>query len=354
MKELMDIYRQIKKMYESKYDIHICRIDELDELLDFINDYWQKDHILTQSKELLDWQHFDKKNGRYNFVIAKHRQTNEIHGIIGFIISNIYDENIDTPIRWGAIWKLRDDVSAKGLGLMLKGFLEEEIPVKYIGGVGLSKYSKAIDTKLGESMGTLQQYYIANPHYLDYKLILNPDIISVNYSETKVMKEIFAEEFGEVAKTIIDKIMPYKSIDYYINRYYNHPIYSYRCFLIEDNENSCLLFCRTCSAEGRSAIFLVDYIGDGSELSGTNKLFLELLDQENAEYICFPCYGIDETYLHDAGFVLRDAEKTILPIYYEPFCRKNVELDFHFYSELSGEHIIIVKGDADQDRPSRL
>ena len=139
MQRLVDTYLKIKHIYEKNYDVHICRKEEIEEVILFINEYWQKDHILTKSRELLNWQHYDKKNERYNFVIAKSRKNNEIHGLIGFIISNIYDEDIISPIRWGAIWKIREDVAPKGLGLYLKGYMEMEIPVEYIGGVGLSK-----------------------------------------------------------------------------------------------------------------------------------------------------------------------------------------------------------------------
>ena len=354
MKELVDIYSKIKSMYEKNYDIHICALDEADELKTFIDEHWQKGHILTKSKSLLDWQHLDTRHNRYNFVIAKSKQTGEIHGVIGFILSNIYDYDIKTPIRWGAIWKVREDVNAKGLGLVLKGYMEEAVPVSYIGGVGLSKYSKAIDTKLGETMGELSQYYIANPAVEKFYLIVNPFFASVSSNEEKVLREISTEEFPDAVAPIKEKIVPYKSVDYFINRYFKHPIYHYKCISISDKDKTCVCFYRVCAADEGNAIFLVDFIGDGSELSGSYNLFVEILQKEKSEYICFPCYGIKDEYLQKAGFVLRDAEKTILPIYFEPFCKQNVELAFHFYSESSAENIIIVKGDADQDRPNRL
>lgn len=355
MKDLLKLYGVLKPTFEKIYNIHLCGVDELDELLGFIDEYWQKGHVLTKSKELLNWQHFDKNNQCYNFVIATTNDTGEIHGILGFILSSIYDYDITTPIRWGAIWKIREDVAVKGLGVMLKGFLEQKVPVNYIGGVGLSKYSKAIDKKLGERMGRLSQYYIANPYIKDYKLISNPLFQDNIPKNNKRLRYILEENFVEYAKKIENKIMPYKSVKYYINRYYRHPIYKYESIgIVENDEVIAILMIRKAYYKQDSCIFVVDFIGNGSELSGCYEQFLDLLQRNSAEYICFPCCGIKDSYMREAGFCLRDDSSVILPIYYEPFERKNVELDFHFWTDSKFSDEIIVKGDSDQDRPNRI
>lgn len=358
MQSLMDTYNKTKYLYEKYYDIHICKIEEIDEVISFIDNYWQKNHILTKSRKLLDWQHYDEKNSRYNFVIAKSRKTGEIHGVIGFILSSIYDDEIKTPIRWGAIWKIREDVAVKGLGLTLKGYMETTIPVSYIGGVGLSKYSKAIDEKLGEEIGKLSQYYIANPEFRELELIDKPafpDITSIEIDETKYFVPLSEDEFCEMAHSVEEYIMPYKSIKYYINRYYRHPIYSYGFIGIFDSTGITSVFVyRKCMVGNRAGIFIVDYIGNPTAIVGCYKLFLDFLQKEKAEHISFPCRGIPDICLKQAGFMLRDDSDVILPVYYEPFVRSNVDLDYHFWSKNEFLDGIIVKGDADQDRPNRL
>lgn len=358
MQRLVDTYLKIKHIYEKNYDVHICRKEEIEEVILFINEYWQKDHILTKSRELLNWQHYDKKNERYNFVIAKSRKNNEIHGLIGFIISNIYDEDIISPIRWGAIWKIREDVAPKGLGLYLKGYMEMEIPVEYIGGVGLSKYSKKIDEKLGEHMGKLEQYYVVNPNFKEYVLIDNPelpDMSIVNVNSNKKFTRINEDEFIETAKFLKGYIMPYKSIQYYVNRYYRHPIYHYEFIKVSNGVYVEAVFVyRRCMVERKSNAFIVDYIGQVNAFEGCYNLFVELMKNSNIEHISFPCKGFSKEMMLKAGFLLRDDTQVILPVYYEPFVRCNVELDYHFWTKNSYKDIIIVKGDADQDRPNRL
>lgn len=359
MKDLIDTYNRVKKLYEKAYDIHICQREEIEEVLSFIDNYWQKDHILTKSRILLEWQHYDEKNNQYNFVLAKSRTSGEIHGIIGFILSSMYDTiGIQTPIRWGAIWKVREDVAVKGLGLVLKGYLETTVPVHYIGGVGLSKYSKAIDQKLGETMGKLSQYYIANPYIKEFELMSNPKFVDKETVQSDAKKKfirLLENEFCEMVPAIKRYIMPYKSVNYYVNRYYRHPLYDYGTVGIFDEESITAVFIyRKCTSGNRSSIFIVDYVGAEETIAGCYDLFLDFIQKEEAEYICFPCSGISDIWMRKAGFVLREETDTVLPVYYEPFVKKNVDLDYHFWTDQNYTAEIIVKGDADQDRPNRL
>ena len=358
MQELLDVYNKTKYLYDKIYDIHICKKDEINDVVNFIDEYWQSGHIFTKSRKLLDWQHWDSENNRYNFVIARNKENGQIHGLLGFILSSVYDSQIATPIRWGAIWKVREDVAIKGLGLILKGYLEKEIPTPFIGGVGLSEYSKKINTKLGERMGKLAQYYIVNPDIKEYKIIVNPSMPEIIGTETciKYFCNLTPDIFRKKAKELQKFIMPYKSITYYINRYFNHPLYQYFCMEIDNEQHACeaIVFWRKCTVEEAANLFIVDYIGEGKALQGTYHLFIELLRKERAECISFPFDGFSQKDMEAAGFLLRDKTQITLPVYYEPFVRQNVDLDFHFYPNSCNDHILIVKGDADQDRPNRL
>ena len=96
----------------------------------------------------------------------------------------------------------------------------------------------------------------------------------------------------------------------------------------------------------------MDFIGKGVAFHGMYNQFVELLERERAECISFPCDGLKYEDLYKGGFRLRDESDIILPVYYEPFVKSNVELDYHFYPEELGKSLVIVKGDADQDRPN--
>ena len=360
MKDFMKMYEKVSYLYEKEYDIHFCRADEIDRVVEFIDTYWQEGHIFTKSRELLDWQHYDKMNGRYNFVIAVHRKTDKIHALVGFILSSLYDEKISTPIRWGVIWKIREDVGAKGLGLILKGFFEKYAYAPYVGGIGLSHYSKTIDEKLGEEIGQLKLFYMLNAKKKEYSLVEGYENVVFLQPENLTaagFRIVEKEEFIENDKEYFRFIPPFKSPKYYVGRYFEHPIYKYHFTEILNGEKkaaACFVW-RSCEWQNKSCIFIVDYLGTGDELSGHYDDFQQLLAEEEAEYISFYNVGINKQCFKNAGFKDRDESDIILPLYYEPFLKQNIALDYHYWAEENSKNgKIMFKGDADQDRPSKL
>ena len=59
-------------------------------------------------------------------------------------------------------------------------------------------------------------------------------------------------------------------------------------------------------------------------------------------------------YIKKAGFVdRRKISNLIVPDYYEPFLRKNINLMYGYMCRSGKENnLIIIKGDGDQDRPN--
>lgn len=347
-------------MYEKSYEFRFCRLNEIERVEKFIDEYWQKNHIFTKSRSLLDWQHLDLQNERYNFVLAIHKETDEIHALIGFIMSGLYDERIDHPIRWGAIWKIREDVGVKGLGIAVKWFFEQNAPASYIGGIGLSNDSKRINQKLGEKTGQLNHFYLLNDQMTEYELVGDYKNLDrarpVSFDRNPVyLTEISENEF-RFAGPYTDAIPPFKSLDYYVNRYFRHPVYSYRFTEIRTGEQdriACLIW-RKAEHEGASCIFIVDYIGDGTEMAGCYSEFQKMMSLNDAEYISFYNYGFDENLFYAGGFRNVKDSEVIIPLYFEPFVKKNVVLDYHYYADGGPDCELFFKGDADQDRPNRL
>ncbi len=101
------------------YEIHLCLKSELKELQRFIQNHWKKNHVLAVSDELMRWQYYDSRSERYNFFLATHKASGEIHGILGFIPLSHFDRSIRSRDVWSALWKVRDDIKAPGLGVTI-------------------------------------------------------------------------------------------------------------------------------------------------------------------------------------------------------------------------------------------
>jgi hypothetical protein len=102
-----------------------------------------------------------------------------------------------------------------------------------------------------------------------------------------------------------------------------------------------------------SCFNIVDVYGDLSKIGDISSELSNYLSIHEAEYIDCINYGIDENIFFKLGFIKHnDKNSNILPLYFEPFFKKNVEIDYAIVSDL--DNYVIFKADADQDRPNKL
>src|SRR5574344_1338686 len=174
MSEIMpklDKMSKIFEKYNETYDFKFCDLDEIEDVVRFIDTYWKKDHILVKSRKLMDWQHLDKNNNRYNFVIARHKASCEIHGLLGFIPVSLFDEKLDEKLVWSAIWKVRDDVKVFGLGILLYYFLTKSLnAIELLCISGISQDAKNNYSSLDFTIGLFEHYAFLNPTKNNFEL----------------------------------------------------------------------------------------------------------------------------------------------------------------------------------------
>lgn len=341
-----------------EYDIHFCKENEVEELVEFIDTYWRKNHIFVVSRELLDWQHFDSVNKRYNFVLARHRKSGEIHSLLGFVPSSQFDSSIREMEVWPCIWKSRDDVKVKGLGVSLYYYLKCQLPIDTISILGISEIALSIYKHWNFSTGKIEQYYYPN---MEMEEVLS--------SNREFPKEVFMKDgwsleelpLGkyleiEDSAEIWTKINKYKSKNYFVGRYYNHPIYKYALYAVKhENQIDALIVARECGNGISNCLRVVDYVGELESLGHVMYSLKNLMMEKKYEYIDFIIVGKNSEELKKVGFINRNSNpETIIPNYFEPFEKKNVNLDYAFKTVNEDVEALFFKADADQDRPNML
>ena len=341
------------------YDVHFCAKDEVEDLVDFINRYWRENHIFVLSRKLLDWQHFDAKNQRYNFVIAKYRTTGEVHSILGFVPTSQFDPSIQRSEIWPCIWKSRPDIHRKGLGVSLYYFLKENLEIETISILGISETALSIYKHWNFSTGKIKQYYLSNPGHQEI-LSRNRETSMENAKNTPgwCLKALPFDEYKciDAKSELFSFLDNYKSKAYYMNRYYKHPIYHY-CFwaVMHGSRIMAIVIARECGTEESTCLRIVDYAGDFSYMSNIGYDLKKLLLQNNYEYIDMLSYGFADDLFTKAGFIRRAVNsETVIPNYFEPFLQQNIDLDFAYKSTKADYRFILFKADADQDRPNIL
>lgn len=339
--------------------VDLCTLEDRCDLMRFIRDYWSATHVLARSQALMDWQHRDEANKRYNFIAARDSEQG-IVGILGFILASRYDASLagDAETLWLTTWKVRPDF-AHGLGLVLLRKLDSMLAPKWIGTVGLNLATRGIYQALGYRVGTLIRHYMLNGALTDYRLAAVPAEFAKNtgFASGAKFQQLDRDNFFALTADFDldgNSQVPRKTRAYLHARYLLHPFYSYRAFLIVDGKAAGIAITRECAHRGASALRVVDYLGSPAALTGSGAAFQQILLDSGAEYVDFFCSGLGDE-LAAAGFsqlTAADASGLVLPGYFEPFERSNVDLAFSLRGPQG--RLVVCKGDADQDRPNLL
>lgn len=331
------------------YEIRFYQPDDWVKFQNFINHHWRDNHIIARNKALFDFQH--NIDGRYTFVVAENKQTGEFDGVYGYILTRKYDKTKTIPnVAWGAIWKVRKDVKNNeiaSLGLKLLQYIIKNENIQTFAVSGISAVNKEVSLGIGFKAGVLNHYYYANGATKTYNIAKNPRVID-SYSANPEI-EVRWVNINEI-KDVDANQNPYKNLSYFYERYYKHPIFSYRFLGVYKNGKLVSLFVVREQYVGKDkCLRIIDAIGNFKDIGSMGFELQAILERENAEYIDCLNYGIDESIFENLGFNKVDDE-TIIPEYFSPFVQKNVLVEVLCMDP--DEPIIIFKGDGDQDRPN--
>ena len=337
------------------YKFKICEKEDLPRLLTFIDTYWKKNHILVRSKDILDFQYYNRETGKYDFVLAENTQTGELDGIRGWIRVAQFDSALAQYDEvWSAVSKVRTDVEnneIKVLGSYLWRYLEKH---KGFGTVGISRFSFAMHTAIRHKTCSLGQYFILNSETKEFKIAVVPT--DYQHPATVADSNWHLREIKDMNLVGDDAVpsyyRPFKSKTYLINRFAKHPVYKYHFYgIYEGNELTSILVGKYVDINGGKIFRIVDVLGSLEEVGCLYEDFQAILHDTGSEYVDFLCFGINDSVFQRMGFdkLNPEQEELIIPNYFEPFEAKNIVINGAYKP---AERYCMFKADADQDRPS--
>ncbi len=338
------------------YTLKVCKEDDVSLLINFIKNYWNKDHAFVKSKELLRFQHYNPLKKEYNFILGVNNQTKEIDGIVGLIPLSQYDPELEKYNEtWGGIWKVRTDVKNDEIGILGLLLFEEFHKYNSRGGIGMSTIATMFYKLMKYKICILDQYYILNNECNEFKIAsipLSQKTAAIPLKkERHIIKDI--DDISTVQEGSIDAgYWPRKSLTYLENRFQKHPIYTYQFWGIYDKDLKLktILVIRAIEINNSKAIRIVDVFGSLSGIGSIKKGLIELLKKESAEYVDILNFGISPEIFAELGFEHLDVNgEIIIPNYFEPFMRKNIVINCGYKAPYN---YVMFKGDSDQDRPS--
>lgn len=348
--------------------IHPCSPDDVADLMRFIGEHYAADHVLSYHRELLDWLYYDEARDRYNFALARSNETDELIGVLGFIPTSHYDPDLaDRSVTWLSMWQVREDAGPSGFGLQLLNVVSNYRSPVAVGAIGINDDVARIYRRLKYQVTTLDHHYMVNETLDEEDLSLvdrfdgrytAPEYDSV--ASAPALRDVTADFEGYCDRGDLDFLgtgLPALSARYVTNRYVEHPFFDYRVYAVERG-TACegLLAVRPASHGGATALRWVEYLGEPAALRGLGPELQSLLREEGAEYLDIYSAGIDPERFAEAGMLTRDPDPdpgsdVVVPNYYEPFERRNVEIDVAYRVENDADPVVY-NGHGDMDRPN--
>lgn len=330
------------------YDIRKAKIEEVQDVMEFIKDNWNANHILATNQEFFEYEHLINHN--LEFIIAVKRESDSIVGILGILRASQDFNNLDI---WAGMWKVIDG-EVPLLGFEMYKRAKGIYNARSISSVGdnpnttvklikaLTKH-KVIKMKHFYMLADKEKYFIAKIRK-KCTIVKKEKNMEVELIPIKEYKEI--HEDSTLFKNT--SIVPYKDSWYIKHKYFEHPINNYIIWGVKEKEELvAVMIGREQRYNGAVALRIVDYIGDYSKIADLRGHFRELLDRY--EYIDFYQYGLDDDILLNAGFIKRkEDDENIIPNYFSPFVLENIDI----WCNSSDLNCIFLKGDGDQDRPN--
>lgn len=334
--------------YDEKYDIRLAKYEEIEEIMQFIDQHWKKNHILARDREFFEYEMV--VDGQVNFVIAKDKETGMIQGLHGFLMASKNKDKLDT---WGAIWKvIPGNMGLLGLEIVrrLEAYTNTRAFLS-IGGNPSTTVPILRRVRHFNDVGKMQHFYCLAKRE-DYHVAkvghYEPFMENRQY-QVQIMQMKDMEELNKLYDFSCNAdAFPYKDAWYIKHRYFDHPVFDYQVYgLAEENHVKALLICREQEYDRTKVLRIVDYVGR-SELFGGISGFLKA-GLEKYEYIDLYCYGFDTSFVRQAGMIeVQEGDANIIPNYFAPYVAENIDI----WVGTPKGRAVFFKADGDQDRPN--
>lgn len=339
--------------YDEVFDFRMATEQDIDGIMQFIRGNWDANHILGNNRDFFEYHYGNANKGINVFLMLNKNQ--KIEGMIGFVQ---YSKKCEKKYITISIIKVKNGLLIPLCGIeLMKRFYKSMSPFMEFGcGVNPKTMLPIYDKVLKYHTGRMDQFYYLNPDIKGYKIITVSNASRENeQKKAEGIKQYDLIKLENTDNTNFDfekkyNRLPFKDKEFIERRYFQHPVFHYIVYGIENGEKcEGLIFARKINYNAGSIILIVDFIGAIESLGHVRDALGDVLKRENVECFSLLAARFPHETLEKAGFcLLRPMQKdVIVPTYFEPFVNENI--DNYYISNV--EDLIIFKASGDQDNP---
>lgn len=335
-----------------KFKIRFANYSDKKNIMFFIGQYWDKDHILSKDNTFFNFQYYYKKN--LQFVLATGAD-DKIVGILGYIQYFPEYKKQDVAL---ALWKVIPNLPDPLLGLKLILYLKKNLNYGNIFCVGINKNVTEVYKFIGFKIDELLHFVAFNKNCKEFKISTPPQKIkSLTFSNNwsfKISKNVPVSLENLFTQTNYIKKIPFKPKEFIIKRYLNHPYFTYNFHeVFENNFFMGLVISREVNYSKRKALRIIDILSEDKKISEIINEFANILNQSHKQYEYVDVYvsNININFLTKRNYnLVSNSSKIIVPDYFSPFIKQNIKI---FFCSIDSNPICLFKGDGDQDNPRK-
>ena len=332
----------------SSFKVRFAKYIDKEEIMSFIENYWEKNHILSNDQIFFDFQYKHKDN--LQFVLALDTN-NRIVGALGYLQYDPEKNEQDIAL---ALWKVIPNLSDPVLGIKLIKYLRDNIKHRSMFSVGINKKTIEVYKFMGFQTGKLVHFAAFNTECKTFSIAIPPlkkkffvcnD--SWKFKKTKSV-ELSLEKL--IKLTGYEEKKFHKSKNYILKRYVNHPYFFYTFYEVyEKNFYLGLIVSREVQHLRSRAIRIIDVLAEDNNISKIINEFVCILNKSYYEYIDVYASNLDMHLLTKGNYeLISDSQKITVPDHFSPFEQKNIDI---YFCTTYNQPTCLFKGDGDQDNP---
>ena len=295
---------------------------------------------------MLEYFFLNNEKKRLNFVGTFLNQ--KLISVCGILPNKFWDRklSLDTTL---SLWINKKKNLSSGLETMK--YIINKIKPQILYTVGINKKTSAKVFNLFGLIKSFNHYYICNPS-MDLKVSHNLKLQrKLNF---KKINNLSIEKSRYLEYLPSHKYYPKKSLKFFMKKYIKNPYYHYFFLKIKLNSKVKIFFvCREMNVKkfNRKILRIVDFYGNFSKKINISQIIIKYLQDNQYEYVDMLLYGISPKIIKNFGFQIKNNNQ-IIPNYFEPFKKINVELNLAIIVVPKKATLVAVKADSDQERPN--